>query len=43
MLSSEVDKVYTDFHDAAFDNPVLDPKTSFMIKMATSMAIGCYP
>jgi hypothetical protein len=43
MLSAELNKVYNDFHDAAFDNPVLDPKTSFMVKMAASMAIGCYP
>ena len=43
MLSSELEKAYTDFHDSAFDNPTLDPKTSYMVKMAVSMAIGCYP
>jgi hypothetical protein len=36
-------KPFNDFYDAAFNNDVLEPKTTLMLHLATAMAVGCMP
>jgi hypothetical protein len=43
MLPEEQLKAYNDFYDSAHLNDILEPKTTLMIHLAVSMAIGCYP
>jgi hypothetical protein len=43
MLSKRQQEAFSDFCDAAYDEVVLGPKTTLIVKLATAMAIGCYP
>jgi hypothetical protein len=43
MLPEKQKKAYEDFYEAAAGNGILDQKTTTMIQLAASFAIGCYP
>ncbi len=43
MLPDKQHKAYNDFYNAALDNGLLDAKTTRLVHLAASMAIGCYP
>ena len=43
MLLKNMNKMFSDFYDLARNNKILDPKTTLMIHLATSMAVACYP
>ena len=43
MLPEKQQKAYNDFYNATLDNGVFDAKTTRLLHLATSMAIGCYP
>jgi hypothetical protein len=34
---------WQEFYDSARKNEVLDPKTTLLIHLASSMALGCHP
>jgi hypothetical protein len=41
VLPEEIEKNYDDFAKSVRGNDVLDPKTTLLIYIATSMAVGC--
>jgi len=43
MLPEKQNKAFTEFYNSARNNDILDSKTTLMIHMAASMAVGCYP
>lgn len=43
MLPEKLEKKYADFYQATVENGTLDPKTTVMVQLAASFAIGCYP
>jgi len=43
LLPENLSSAYKAFFDSAQSNDILEPKTTVMISIATSMAIGCYP
>jgi alkylhydroperoxidase/carboxymuconolactone decarboxylase family protein YurZ len=43
MLSENQRKIFADFHKSIEAEGVLDEKTSHLIKIASAMALGCYP
>jgi hypothetical protein len=43
MLPEKQNKAYTNFYNSTMDNEILDSKTTLLIQLATSLAIGCYP
>ena len=43
MLPEKLHDLFTSYHEAVRDNDVLDPKTTVMLQLATSMCVGCYP
>ncbi|SPF43666.1 conserved hypothetical protein [Syntrophobacter sp. SbD1] len=43
MMPKQVKLSFADFRDAAVNNGIIDPKTTFMIQMGAAMAVGCYP
>lgn len=43
MLLKDLNKKYDGFSKAVQNNDILDPKTTTMLYMAASMAVGCYP
>lgn len=43
MLSEIQMKVFNDFYNTARENQTLDEKTTFLIHLAASMAVACYP
>ncbi len=43
MKANDPLNAYRQFYDAARQNQVLEAKTTLMIHLAASMAIGCYP
>ncbi len=43
MLPAAQQKTYGDFYDSARNNGVLDPKTTYLLHLATAMAVGCVP
>jgi hypothetical protein len=43
MLPTRIEKAYTAFFNATNKNDVLEEKTTIMIQLAASMAMGCYP
>jgi hypothetical protein len=43
MLPDKQQKAYNDFYNATLDNGLFDAKTTRLIHLAASMAIGCYP
>jgi alkylhydroperoxidase/carboxymuconolactone decarboxylase family protein YurZ len=42
MLPNQ-EKAFWDFYNTARHNEVLDDKTTLMLHLAASMAVGCYP
>jgi hypothetical protein len=43
MLPGELGKRYDEFSQAVQNNGIIDPKTTTMLYLASSMAVGCYP
>ena len=43
MLPRKQSKAFAEFCDAAYGDGVLGPKTTLAVKLATAMAVGCYP
>lgn len=43
MLPEKQKRTYETFFESTVDNGVLDRKTTTMIQLAASFAIGCYP
>jgi len=43
MLPENLNRAYTDFFEATADNTVLSKKTTVMVQLAASFALGCYP
>jgi len=43
MLPESQKKKFEAFYESTVKNDLLDPKTTIMIQLATSFAIGCYP
>ncbi len=43
MIKGKALQAYTDFYNSARYNETLDPKTTLMIHLASSMAMACYP
>jgi alkylhydroperoxidase/carboxymuconolactone decarboxylase family protein YurZ len=43
MLSETQMKAFNEFYSTARDNRTLDEKTTFLVHLAASMAVGCYP
>lgn len=43
MLSRETAEAFSAFYDSAHHNPVLEPKTTLLIHLASAMASGCDP
>lgn len=43
MLNPEQMKKFREFYDGVRENGVLDGKTSTMIALAATMAVGCSP
>lgn len=43
MLPVVQQKTYGDFYDSARNNEILDPKTTYLLHLATAMAVGCVP
>ncbi len=43
MLPNELGKKHDEFSKAVLNNGILDPKTTTMLYLASSMAVGCNP
>jgi hypothetical protein len=43
MLLEDLNKKYEDFSAAVQNNNIIDSKTTTMLYLAASMAVGCYP
>jgi len=43
MLPENQKKAYAAFYDAAHKNDILDRKTTLLLHLAASLALGCYP
>ncbi len=43
MLPKDQRRSFNQFYDSARGNEILEPKTTLMIHLAASMALGCYP
>ena len=43
MLSKTQMKAFNEFYNAARKNNTLDEKTTFLVHLAASMAVACYP
>jgi hypothetical protein len=43
MLPERQAKAFSDFYKSTRNNEILEPKTTLLVAMAASMAIGCYP
>jgi alkylhydroperoxidase/carboxymuconolactone decarboxylase family protein YurZ len=43
MLPEKQQKAYNAFSDSAHHNEILDDKTTALILLSVSMALGCYP
>ena len=43
MLPENQKKAYAAFYDAAHKNEILDRKTTLLLHLAASWALGCYP
>ena len=41
MLPKEQKRLFLDFRKSAIENKVLDKKTTALVKLAASMALGC--
>ncbi len=43
MLPNNLTRKYDEFSKAVQNNNILDPKTTTMLYLASSIAVGCYP
>ncbi|NJD90717.1 MAG: carboxymuconolactone decarboxylase family protein [Geobacter sp.] len=43
MLPAVQQKTFGDFYDSVRTNGILDPKTTYLLHLATAMAVGCVP
>ena len=43
MLPENLNQTFQSFSASVRDNNILDPKTTRLIYVAVSMALGCYP
>jgi hypothetical protein len=43
MLPEKQKQAYEAFYATTAKNGILDPKTTVMVQLAASFAIGCYP
>ncbi len=43
MLQKRQQEAFGAFYDTARENEILDPKTTFLLHLATAMAVGCSP
>ena len=43
MLPKRQKQTYEEFFESTAKNEILDQKTTVMIQLAVSLAIGCYP
>ncbi len=43
MLPETQQKTFGDFYDSVRTNSILDPKTTYLLHLATAMAVGCVP
>ncbi len=43
MLLGKQKKTYETFYESTANNELLDKKTTVMIQLSSSFAIGCYP
>jgi alkylhydroperoxidase/carboxymuconolactone decarboxylase family protein YurZ len=43
MLSETQKKAFSEFYNTARKNNTLDEKTTFLVHLAASMAVACYP
>lgn len=43
MLPAVQQKTFGDFYDSVRNNEILDPKTTYLLHLATAMAVGCVP
>ena len=43
MLSETQMKAFNEFYNTARKNNILDEKTTFLVHLAASMAVACYP
>ena len=42
MIPKEIEQKYDNFSKSVRGNDILDPKTTLLIYIASSMAVGCY-
>ena len=43
LLPEKQKQTYEEFYESTVKNEILDQKTTLMIQLAASFAIGCYP
>ena len=43
MIKGKLLECYTEFYNSVRNNDILDPKTTLLIHLASSMAMACYP
>lgn len=43
MLPKRQRETFDDFCESAYNGAILGEKTTLMLKLATAMAVGCYP
>lgn len=43
MLPGEIKTAFEAFYDTARNNDILPPKTTYLLHLATAMAVGCIP
>jgi len=43
MLPKKQHRLFEDFCEVAYSGEILGSKTTAMLKLATAMAMGCYP
>ena len=43
MLPTHQKRAFVEFYNSARNNDILDPKTTLLIHLATSMAVACDP
>ncbi len=43
MLPAIQQKTFGDFYESVRTNDILDPKTTYLLHLATAMAVGCVP
>jgi hypothetical protein len=43
MLPVKQQQAYNNFYNTTLENGIFDAKTTLLLQLAASMAIGCYP